>query len=112
MGFTLVETIVALVLLQFGMLALAAGAAVAARDLAEARRATVARTMARNRVEGLASSPCPAPASGTLATNGFVEHWRVDPRGDRRLIGDSVVFTSRNGGPAFFVARRTTLCHP
>lgn len=111
-GFTLIETLVALVLLQFGMLALAAGAAVAARDLAAAKRLRLAHGMARNRVEGLASLGCPPVGAGTLTTNGFVEHWRVDPEGDRRLITDSVAFNRPNGHLAHVVARRAALCPP
>jgi Tfp pilus assembly protein PilV len=109
-GFSLVETIVALVLLQFGMLALAAGAAVAARDLAAARRITLAHALARNRVEGFASLSCPAPQAGIRETNGFIERWRVDSGGGRRLISDSVVFARPNGLTGFVVARRASLC--
>lgn len=112
MGFSLVETIVALVLLQFGMLALAAGAAVAARDLAAARRVAGANSLARNRVEGLASLACPAPDAGIMATNGFIEHWRVDPGEGRRLVSDSVVFARPSGISGFVVTRRATLCRP
>ena len=111
-GFTLVETIVALVLLQVAMLALAAGAAVAAREVAHARRIRVARMTAGNRVDELASSSCPAPVTGAAAGHGFVEHWRVDAQGDRRLISDSVVIARRNGTFIALVARRTTLCEP
>lgn len=97
---------------QFAMLALAAGAAVAARDLGVARRMTATRAMARNRVEGLASVSCPAPVVGTVETDGTVEHWRVDPRGDRRQISDSVVFARPDGTRGVVVARATKLCVP
>ena len=109
-AFTLVETLVALVLFQFALLALAAGAAVAVRDLAAARRMATAHAMARNRVEWLASLSCAPTGAGAVATNGYVEHWRVDPAGDRLLIRDSVVFTRPNGASGFAIARGATLC--
>jgi Tfp pilus assembly protein PilV len=109
-GFSLVETLVALALFQFVMLALAAGAAVAARDLAAARRTALAHSMARNRVARLASTPCPPPGIGTLEANRFIEHWRVDRAANRRLIIDSVTFARPNGSVGFVVARGVTLC--
>jgi hypothetical protein len=105
-----VETIVALVLFQFALLALAAGAAAAARDLSAARRTTTAHAMARNRVEWLASLTCASTGAGAVATNGYVEHWRVEPAGDRLLIRDSVVFMRPNGVPGFAIARGVALC--
>jgi Tfp pilus assembly protein PilV len=109
-AFTLIETLVALAIFQFAMLAMAAGAAVAARDLAAGRRMTTAHAMARNRVEWLASLSCPSTATDAVETNGYVEHWRVDPHGDRRLIRDSVVFARPNGTPDFAVIRAAILC--
>jgi Tfp pilus assembly protein PilV len=111
-AFTLVETLVALALFQLAMLALTAGAAVAARDLAAARRTTMAHTMARNRVEWLASASCPSSGMGTAETNGYVEYWRVEALGDRRLIRDSVVFPRPNGTRGFMVTRAARLCRP
>ena len=111
-GFSLVEALVALVLFQFAMLALAAGAAVAARDLAAARRTAVAHEMARNRVAQLAAVSCPAPGAGTSRTNGFIEHWRVEPGVRWRAISDSVVFLRPNGKRGVSVARGTVLCAP
>jgi Tfp pilus assembly protein PilV len=111
-GFSLVETLVALALFQVVMLALVAGAAVAARDLAAARRMEIAHSMARNRVERLASTPCPPPRVGALETNGFSERWRVDPAVNRRLIIDSVSFARPTGSVGLMVARRMTLCIP
>ena len=111
-AFTLVETLVALALFQFGMLALAAGVAVAARDLAAARRATTAHTMARNRVEWLASASCPTSAMGTAQTDGYIEYWRVEAAGEGRLIGDSVAFPKPDGTRGFVVMRAAKWCRP
>jgi Tfp pilus assembly protein PilV len=110
-AFTLVETLVALVIFQFAMLALAAGAAVAARDLGAARRVTTAHAMARNRVERLGAMSCPA-GQGTLRSGAYTEHWRVEQADDRRLIRDSVVFATPSGTVGFVVARGARLCQP
>jgi Tfp pilus assembly protein PilV len=111
-GFSLVETLIALVIFEFAMLALAAGAAVAARDLAGARRAALAHAMARNRVDRLAAVACPGPGSGSLGANGFTEHWNIQAAGRRRLISDSVVFARPGGVDGFVIARAAALCVP
>lgn len=108
-GFTLIETLIALVLFQFAMLALTAAAAVAARDLAAARRVDQAHDLARNRVERLAK-PCPAASAGTIDTGPFVEHWRIEAIDRGRVISDSVVYLRRDGRAGFVVARAAMLC--
>ena len=108
-GFTLIETLVALVLFQFVMLALAAGAAVVARDLATARRIDRAHDTARNRVARLASQ-CPDPSAGTIETSAFVEHWRVEAMDRRRFVSDSVVYLKSDGLTGFVVVRGAVLC--
>ena len=92
-GFTLIETLVALVLLEVGMLALAATSAVAARDLAFAHRSVRAQSLARNRMELLWATACSAPSSGMASpTGGFEERWNVEISGERRSMSVSVDF--------------------
>jgi Tfp pilus assembly protein PilV len=109
-GFTLVEVLVALFLFEFGMLALAAATAVAARDLAAANVSLRAQAIARTRVEQLRSAPCPAPDAGTATTNGVREFWRVSAAGSLRIISDSVAFTLPRGRRGTHVRRAWTIC--
>jgi Tfp pilus assembly protein PilV len=112
-GFTLVEVVVALVLFQFGMLALAAAGAVAARDLTVARNGARARAIAQNRVELLRASACFNSGSGTVAhPNGFLEHWRSATSGPKRIISDSVVYPVPLGQSANVVIVTATICAP
>jgi hypothetical protein len=108
-GFTLVETLVALLLFQIGMLA------VAARDIAIARRTAQARDVARNRIETLRATACGIPTgsegSATPAA-GVVEHWRVSSDGGSREIVDSVVYQLPAGRSASVVIRGGALCNP
>jgi prepilin-type N-terminal cleavage/methylation domain-containing protein len=109
-GFTLIETLVALVLFQIGMLAVAASGAVAARDVATARRIAWARDLARNRVEALRAAACAAPSQGSAGIIGGAEHWSVTPAGDAREIVDSVSFALPAGRFGFVVVRGAILC--
>jgi len=110
-GFTLVETLVALVLFEFAMLALTAMSAVAARDLATARLRTQARAVATYRVESLRSTACGSAAKAARDSSaGLIEHWRVDVRGRGRDITDSVVFALPRGRRGTVVVRGAALC--
>lgn len=109
-GFTLVETLIALVLLQLSMLALGAGVVAAARDLSYARHAGAAAAIARNRVAWLRANPCRIASAASMQTGATVEHWRVEANGRRRVITDSVVFPRPGGKSGIALARAVTWC--
>jgi type IV pilus modification protein PilV len=110
-GFTLVETIVALVLLQIGMLALASTAGVAARDLSDAQMRRRAMTIARNGAESLRVSACAGGTSGDrTAGRGLRESWRTESFGRARAVTDSVSASLSRGRTVAVVARLWILC--
>jgi prepilin-type N-terminal cleavage/methylation domain-containing protein len=84
-GFTLVELLVAVVLVNVGLLALVGGSAAVVRRHTIIRARSVAAQMAKARVELLAAVACGAgsgatsgAASGASTTvNGFAETWTV-----------------------------------
>ena len=109
-GFTLVETLVALLIFEVAMLALIATSAVAARELAFARLLGRAHEAARNRVEHLAAG-CPEAQTGTATQpQGLTEHWTVRVSGRERHIRDSIVFRVSRRGERSVVARAAVLC--
>ena len=69
-GFSLLEVLVALVLLEFGMLALMVASAAAARDLGVANRRIRAQSIATDRVERLRVAACAAAESGYATAPG------------------------------------------
>lgn len=90
-GFTLLEVLVALVILTFGLLGLIAQTATLVRALARVRRAETITTAAAARLEQLRATGCVARADG----NEVVRHggdiaqidwsWSTDPDSARRL---------------------------
>jgi Tfp pilus assembly protein PilV len=111
LGFTLVETLVALVLLQIAMLALAATAMVAARDLSDALIRRRAYEVARNRTDFLRAGACASGGSGAHSrTAGLVEYWRVESAGASRAITDSVSAPLTRGRVATSVSRAWVIC--
>lgn len=112
-GFTLIETLVALVLFQVAMLALAATSAVAARDLATAHRSVRATVLARNRVELLRAQPCPEPAvASTTLPGGFTESWTIEAAGLRRNIAVIVEFPLPRGRAGRVALSGSAICLP
>jgi type II secretion system protein I len=80
-GFTLLEVLVALVILSTGILGLAASAALVSRLIGDSSRLTIAATMATARLEQLRALPCPDVVSGTAVRHGIEERWTASPMG-------------------------------
>ena len=83
-GFTVIEVLVAVLVISVGLLALAGSSSIVARMLARGRQETLAVEAAERRLEELrrqahtAAPACPTPASGSVTGNaGIVERWDV-----------------------------------
>ena len=88
-GFTLVEVLIALVVLSVGVLALGASAGAAARLLGQGRRSTQAGQLALARIEALrAAAPgCAGLVGGTARHSGNLsEWWTVSGSGRGRSV--------------------------
>lgn len=96
-GFTIVEVLIAIVILSAGILALASSGALITRMIAQGQRYSQAAELANKRFETLRSSSCSALASSGSATSGqFREAWTVTTvgSGGRRF---TVVIQSPTG---------------
>jgi prepilin-type N-terminal cleavage/methylation domain-containing protein len=110
-AFTLIEVLIALVIFAFGMLALAATSAIAARDLAEATHRIRAQAIAGNRVEQLRARACQLSSVSSDELHGRLkEFWRIEADGSRRVVVDSVEFPTTRGRRSSVVLRAWTLC--
>jgi Tfp pilus assembly protein PilV len=110
-GVTLLEVLVALVLLEFGMLALMVTSAVAARELGVANRRMRAQWLAADRVERLRASACEAAQSGQATAPGAMsESWNVQVVGARRIVTDSIEIPLPNSRRESVVVRAWLLC--
>ena len=88
-GFTLVEVLVALVVLSVGVLALGASAGAAARLIGQGHRSTQAAQLALARIEALrAAAPgCLGLVNGTASHPGHLtEWWTVSGSGRGRSV--------------------------
>jgi Tfp pilus assembly protein PilV len=91
-GFTLIEVLLAVVLIDVGLLALVAGSAVLMRQAAEVRARFNALRAANNRIQALAVGPC-ASTVGSSEAGDVSEHWTVAVQPNRvREVRDSIAF--------------------
>jgi prepilin-type N-terminal cleavage/methylation domain-containing protein len=101
-GFTIVEVIVAIMILAIGVLGLAATSGVVTRQLGRGNLQTIASTVAQSRFDSLASVPCAGLAptagvnqTGSANTRGIRESWVISDSNDMKAIVDTVRFTGR-----------------
>lgn len=109
-GFTLVEVLVALVLVQFGLMAVAVTSAIAARHVAVATRMANARDVARERLEILRWSACSGVSDGSRVTPELSEHWSVRGVDAWRSMRDSVDYPLPGGQRGRLVIEQLVLC--
>lgn len=104
-GFTLVEVIVAMVILSIGLLALAGATANVSKMVGYGKWATAASQVAVRRLEAIrqvAYSTTPACTStalvggGPIGYNGMTESWRIVGTGSTRVV--EVVVSYPRGG--------------
>jgi prepilin-type N-terminal cleavage/methylation domain-containing protein len=98
-GFTIVEIIVAIVVLLVGVLGLASSAAVVSRLIGGGAQQALAANVAQSRFEILRSRPCNMIVDGSAGARGVTEQWRVEPVAVRMYDVEVVVTYSTPGGP-------------
>src|SRR5215468_9923919 len=94
-GFTLLEVLIALVLIAVGMLALVGSTAVLVRQTAEIRARSAAVRAAANRLQQLGIARCASASGGQTGAYGIHERWAVDVGSNGlRELRDSVTYTT------------------
>ena len=97
-GFTLVELIVAMLMLTIGLLGLAGVGAVVLKQMKGGTNQTIAAAIAQSRFEQFEGDPCASIVGGTATTRGMTETWTVASVGLRaKTIRDTVTFSASNG---------------
>jgi prepilin-type N-terminal cleavage/methylation domain-containing protein len=102
-GFTIVEVLVAIMILTTGVLSVAAGSGSVFRMLASGRRSTVAAAVAQARLESLrrdanrTNPRCTALAAGTAIQRGVTERWLITGTGTSRRIIEIVTVPRTRG---------------
>lgn len=78
-GFTLIEVLFASFIFGVGVLALEASAAASLKRMRRSADLTLAASVARSRLEVLASSRCTDLTSGSDTVRAIISTWTIDP---------------------------------
>lgn len=90
-GFTIIELMIAIVVLSIGVLGLAGTSAMVSRMIGGAAQQTIAANVAAGRFEKMRSLQCSSIASGTATLRGTTETWTVTSAGTSlKFVVDSV----------------------
>jgi type IV pilus modification protein PilV len=102
-GFTIIEVVVAIMILSVGVLGLAATSSVVSRQIGGGAQQNTAANLAASRFERLRARNCTAIASAaaTVKTSGISEKWFVTAVVDARVVRDSVWFQTSRGERQF-----------
>lgn len=96
-GVTLVEVVVAIVLLAVGGLALAGSAAITVRRMSDSSRGATAASVARARAETSFSESCAALSDGNQRTSGVRSEWSVAGGSSSTDLRQRVIYSTRSG---------------
>lgn len=106
-GFTLTELLVALLLLDVGVLALVASGAAVVRELAAGTSKAIAIEAAQTRLERLAALACPLEATGSAPIAPSArEWWSATTRQAVRELADSAEWLERGTRRALVLRTR------
>jgi type IV pilus modification protein PilV len=98
-GFTIVEVLIAVLILSVGLLALVGSAAVTTRMISQGQRYSQASALANERFEILRSQTCAAMTNGSATQGRFTVTWTVaaDASGRARIATVQVVSPTASG---------------
>ena len=114
-GFTIIEVMIALVVLSVGVLALLGSSAMVTRMIGAGRHSTEAVEVANSRMEQLrraaysTTPPCTHAqfAGGTSSGTGFTETWVITAApNDVRVVSDTVTYATTRGQRPFVLTTR------
>ncbi len=94
---TLIEVVVAILVLGVGVLALAGSATVTLRRMSDTARRTAAASVARSRAESSFSGSCATLSSGNEQTFGVRSEWSIAGRAGSADIRQRVTYPTRGG---------------
>jgi type IV pilus modification protein PilV len=96
-GFTIVEVMIAMLVLSLGLLAMAGTATMVQRQMGSAQQQSLAAFAAEARFEQLRSVNCQSIAAGSATTRTVAEAWVKKDTTRAVIVTDSVRYTTRDG---------------
>jgi len=97
---TIIEVIVAMMILTFGLLGMAGFSMTVTKQFKSSTKQEAAALMVQSRIDSVASIRCQAlapsgPQTGTLVNLGVTENWVIADGNDIKILTDTVTFSPR-----------------
>jgi prepilin-type N-terminal cleavage/methylation domain-containing protein len=96
-GFSLIELMVAIMILTVGLLGLAATTAVSTQMIGAGGRHTLAASVAQSRFEMMQRGSCAGLTGGSSYTRNMTESWQVDSVRTSAFLTARVTYRTRRG---------------
>jgi prepilin-type N-terminal cleavage/methylation domain-containing protein len=96
-GFSLIELMVAIMVLVVALLGLAASSAAAIQMIGAGGRHTLAASVAQSRFELLRRGSCGTLTGGSAITRGMTEIWQIDSVRASAFVTSKVTYHTRRG---------------
>ena len=109
-GLTLIEMMVAVVMLAIGLLGLASTSGYVVRQVGGGAKQTTAAHIIQSRLDRLRSIPCDSIKNATATTRGIQEHWVPGAKMNDILTVDDTVKYNVGGRPRTQVFTVTVQC--
>lgn len=99
-GMTIIELIVAMMILTFGLLGMAGFSLTMSKQFKASTKQETAALLVQSRIDSVASIRCQALApsgnqTGTFTSRGVTEKWVIADGNDIKILTDTVTFTPR-----------------
>jgi prepilin-type N-terminal cleavage/methylation domain-containing protein len=95
-GFTIIELVVAIIIMTVGVLAIATSSAGVAKQMRAGNQSALASVIAQSRLETIRSLGCSSLSDGSAATRGMTEKWNIVWLSTRtRVVTESVTYVPR-----------------
>jgi Tfp pilus assembly protein PilV len=99
-GLTIIEVILAMIILTFGLLGMAGFSMTLSKQFKSSSKQETAALMVQSRIDSIASIHCQllapsGPQTGTVTRLGVTERWSITDGDDIKTLLDSVTFTPR-----------------
>lgn len=109
-GFTIVETLVAVMVLTVGLLGLVTTAGLVTRMIGQGQRYNEVAALANERVEVIRAQGCPAAATGSETRGAYTVAWRVADAGNNSRAIQVVVGSPTGRGARVDTVQTVQVC--
>ena len=109
-GFTLIEMIIAIIVMTIGVMGLASTAGYVAQQMGSGNMQTVAAALSTKVADSLSSRKCTSLVSGTQTRRGVTVAWTVTTATRTRTVDQTVTYKPKRGSTKTISYRMVVQC--